>query len=293
STTRSDQDMAFSRDLRNRRFWRGLATHTLSALGALAALLGIFDLFSPDTLDRFDLPEVLLIPAAALVYALYRSWPYPIEQHYSTPDTTIRLVTGDLFDQGTSLVIGMADCFDVETPHIIATSSVQGQFLTRIYHGDIKALHEDVQGALAGKSPLETGVGKAGNTDRYPLGTVATITHQRTHYFCVAYTRMDGNTNVSSSIGILWEALERLWGEVRMRSNGEAVSAPVIGLGQSGMSTVLPIQDAIRFLILSFMFASRVQRVCSELRIVIRAQDERRVDMLEVQDFLKSLRQSS
>jgi hypothetical protein len=285
--------MSIERDLRNKRFWRGLATHILTALGVLSALLGIFDLFSPDTLGRVALPDVLLVPAVALVYAVWRSWPYPIEQHYSTPDTTVRLVTGDLFDQGTNLAIGMSDCFDVETPHIIATSSVQGQFLTRIYCGDTSAMHAEVQAALAGKSPAETGVAKPGNTDRYPLGTVATITHQRTHYFCVAYTRMDENNNVSSSIGILWEALERLWDEVRLLSNGEAVSAPVIGLGQSGMSTVLPIQDAIRFLILSFMFASRKQRVCGELRIVVRPEDEARVDMLEVQDFLKSLRKSS
>ena len=56
------------------------------------------------------------------------------------------------------------------------------------------------------------------------------------------------------------------------------------------MSTVLPIQDAIRFLILSFMFASRQQRVCEELVIVVRPQDEKRIDMLEVQEFLRSLR---
>ena len=48
---------------------------------------------------------------------------------------------------------------------------------------------------------------------------MATISHQRTHYFCVAYTRMDQNNNVSSSIGILWQALDELWREVRARSN--------------------------------------------------------------------------
>lgn len=55
----------------------------------------------------------------------------------------------------------------------------------------------------------------------------------------------------------------------------------------------MPIQDAIRFLILSFMFASRKERVCEELLIVVRPQDEKRIDMLEVQEFLRSLRQSS
>jgi hypothetical protein len=282
--------VAITRDLRNRRFWQGLATHGFAAIGALSAALGIFGLFYPDVLGNVAHPWVFVVPEAALFYAVWKSWPYPIEQHYSTPNTTIRLVTGDLFDQRISLIVGMSDCFDVETPHIIATNSVQGQFLDRVYRHDVAALKADLSGALAGKTPVEIGVAKPGNTDRYALGTVATISHQRTHFFCVAYTRMDQNNNVSSSIGILWQALEELWREVRARSNGEPVAAPIIGLGQSGMSTVLPIQDAIRFLILSFMFASRQQRVCDELVIVVRPQDEKRIDLLEVQEFLRSLR---
>jgi hypothetical protein len=157
------------------------------------------------------------------------------------------------------------------------------------FNGDSRAA---LEAALADKPVIET-VTKAGNTNRYKLGTVATINHLRQHYFCVAYTTLNKHNKASSSIGVLWEALECLWDEVRLRSNGEAVSIPVIGLGQSGMSTVLPIQDAIRFLILSFMFASRKDRVCEELVIVVRPQDEKRIDMLEVQEFLRSLRKSS
>ncbi|MCD2107005.1 DUF6430 domain-containing protein [Rhodococcus erythropolis] len=284
--------MNFTRDLRNKRFWRGLAMHGLAALGALSAVLGLFALFWPDMLVGKGFPEVLMIPAVALLYGGYRSWPYPVEQHYAAPDTEIRLVTGDLFHQDTNLVIGMADTFDIETPNIIAINSVQGQFLDRVYQHDASNLRQDLQAALATKQVIRT-VNKAGNNDRYPLGTVATIKHQRKHYFCVAYTSLDEHNKASSTMGVLWESMDKLWDEVRIRSNGEAVSAPVIGLGQSGMSTVLPIQDAIRFLILSFMFASRTQRVCEELRIVIRPQDEKRVDMLEIQDFLASLRKSS
>lgn len=284
--------MTITRDLRNKRFWRGLAIHGLAALGTLSAVLGLYDLFSPGILNTINMPEILIVPLLALFYAGWRSWPYPVEQHYTTPDTRIRLVTGDLFEQDVNLVIGMSDTFDIETPHIIAKSSVQGQFLDRVYHHDVSALRADLQAALAEKQIIGA-VDKPGNTDRYASGTVATITHQRTHYFCVAYTEMDKNSKASSSIGMLWEALENLWDEVRIRSNGEAVAAPIIGLGQSGMSTVLPIQDAVRFLILSFMFSSRRARVCEELRIVVRPQDEKRIDMLEIQEFLHSLRQSS
>lgn len=284
--------MTITRDLRNKRFWRGLTIHGLAALGTLSAALGLYDLFSPGILNKINLPEILLVPLTALVYAGWKSWPYPVEQHYTTPDTKIRLVTGDLFEQNASLVIGMCDTFDIETPHIIAKSSVQGQFLDRIYHNDISALRTDLERALSHKQIVDY-VEKPGNKDRYAPGTVATITHQRTHYFCVAYTEMDKNNKASSSMGALWEALENLWDEVRIRSNGETVAAPIIGLGQSGMSTVLPIQDAIRFLILSFMFASRKSRVCEELLIIVRPQDEKRIDMLEIQEFLRSLRQSS
>lgn len=266
--------------------------HGLAALGAIAAVLSIVDIFAPGTLAEWNMPQILLVPAAALGYAAWKSWPYPVEQHYSTPDTKVRVIAGDLFEQGTNLVIGMADTFDIQTPNIIATNSVQGQFLERVYRNDGPALRADLDAALAEKPVVGTTI-KPGNTNRYKLGTVATISHLRQHYFCVAYTSLDENNKASSSIGILWEALELLWDEVRLRSNGEAVSIPVIGLGQSGMSTVLPIQDAIRFLILSFMFASRKDRVCEELVIVVRRQDEKRVDMLEIQEFLRSLRQSS
>lgn len=284
--------MQLTRDLRNKRFWGGLLIHGLAALGFLSVSLSLFDLFSPDTLGKFGMPEVFIIPAAALIYALWKSWPYPVEQHYSSPDTKITLLTGDLFDQNVNIVVGMSDFFDIETPHIIAESSVQGQLLSRVYRNDLSALRADINSALAGTAPVEVGFTKPGNSNRYALGTVASIRRHRTHYFCVAYTNMDANNNVSTSIGILWDSLEKLWNEVRSHSNGEPVAAPIIGLGQSGLSNVLPIQDALRFLILSFMFASRHRKVCDELIIVIRPQDEKRIDMLEAQDFLNSLKKS-
>ncbi len=62
------------------------------------------------------------------------------------------------------------------------------------------------------------------------------------------------------------------------------------GHGQARLSSVLPAQDAIRFTLLSFMFASRNSKVCDELRIVVRSDDYRKLDGLELQSFLSSLR---
>jgi len=281
-----------TRDLRTKRFWRGFGVHALSALGVIAAVVGIWDAFDPNTLEDVGFPDTLWPAALAVVYACVRSYPYPIQQHYATSNTTVGLVTGDLFKQPGNLVIGMADTFDTQTPHIVRTDSVQGQFLQRIYSGDFQALDDALATALAGIAPSET-IEKQGKTVKYPIGTVATVRATgRTHYFCLAYTSMNEATNVHCTIGYLWEALTELWDEVRAKSNGEPVAIPVIGLGQSGMSHVLPAQDSIRIIILSFMFASRQRRVCDRLDVVVRPEDEKNVDMLEVQAFLKSLRRS-
>lgn len=284
--------MGALRDVKQRRFQKWFVAHLLSALGAIAALLGLLDLFFIDVFQKANPWWFLLVVCIAITYALWRSWPRPIQQEYSTPNTKISVVTGDLFKQDTSLVIGVADSFDVETPHIIQTNSVQGQLLHQVYKGDLGALKTAVAAALADHTPTHKVPALHGNTDRYECGTVASIRDQRTYYYCVAYTKMDEHNNVTSTIGILWDALEELWQEVRKRSNGDAVSVPVIGMGQSGLSTVLPIQDAIRFLILTFMFASRKQHVCRELRIVVHPSDEPKVDMLELQAFLTSLKRS-
>lgn len=284
--------MGALRDVKQRRFQKAFVAHLLSAVGGIAAVLGLVDLFFIEVFQRSNGKLFLLVILAAVLYALWRSWPRPIQQEYSTPNTKISVVTGDLFKQDTSLVIGMADSFDVETPHIIQTNSVQGQFLHQVYKGDVEALRTAVADALAAYTPTHELAALKGNTERYECGTVASIQDHRTYYYCVAYTKMDEHNNVTSTIGILWDALEELWQEVRKRSNGDAVSVPVIGMGQSGLSTVLPIQDAIRFLILTFMFASRKQHVCRELRIVVHPSDEPKVDMLELQAFLTSLKRS-
>ncbi len=80
---------------------------------------------------------------------------------------------------------------------------------------------------------------------------------------------------------------------MRNESNGTTVSIPVIGGGQSGLSPVLPAEDAIRFTALSFIIASRGERVCDELRIVARPNQYDELNHLELQAFLSGLAKPS
>jgi hypothetical protein len=279
------------RDLRTRRFWKNLARATFANIGIIAVAAGLFDVLYPDAISKLSFPIWPLVVGIGAALALWSCWPRPVEENYSSPNTTIRVIIGDLFEQEESLVIGTCDTFDTAIPHIIQSQSVQGQFLQRVYKNDIDQLDSDLTESLKSVPPLAT-VKKSGKTIKYPVGTVVTLRSQRQHYFLMAFTEMDEDNRAIGTIDGLWKSLLNLWGEVEKRSNGEAVAIPVLGGGQSRLSQILPAQDSIRFIILSFMFASRSSRVCGRLDIIVSEQDRKKVDLLELQEFLTSLKPS-
>jgi hypothetical protein len=279
------------RDLRKPRFWRRLIEQALACAGAEAVLVGLVDIFAAGMLAE-NLWVVWPGIAVAFAYGVVRAWPRPVETSYQSPKTRIRLVSGDLFDNSEDhLVIGAVDTFDTAPPHI-SPSSVQGQFLQRVYGNDVEELDFHLETALAGHSLEGTIDGKRGKVKRYPLGTVATLRSQARRFFLVAYSKMDERSSASSTTDGLWDSLSKLWHEVRLESNGRRVRIPMIGGGQSKLSPFLPAQDSVRFMALSFMLASRHAKVCDELVIVARPGEYEDLDHLELQAFFDSLRMS-
>lgn len=283
---------AILHDLRRQRFWRHLLVHGLSAVGLIAVLAGLYDVFFPDFAEGaggwLSGSSILI----ASLYAFWRSWPRPIEQQYESPNVKISLVRGDILEQAADhLVIGMQTTFDTETPSIIARASLQGQFIDKLYGGDIKKLDIDLDNALNGIAGIGT-ITKPGKTKMFPVGTVAVLPQATRSYFCVAYCEMDQKNVARSSIENVWKSLDQLWKEVADHANAGTVAIPVLGGGLARLSQILPAQDSIRFIILSFMFACRRERVCDELKIVVTPKQYDRLDRLEIQAFLMSLRAS-
>ncbi|WP_156747462.1 macro domain-containing protein [Mycobacterium sp. E2462] len=283
---------ALGKDLLNKRFLGRAATTLLAWVGLVAGVGQLSDWAFQLSKHTWWSPLVFWASLIGLPLAIWRSWPRPIEETYQTPRTRIRVLKGDLFDQGAEhLVITTCDTFDTAIPNIIALGSVQGQALQRIYNGDAASLDADLTAALTNVAPVAT-VQKAGKTSRYPIGTVATIRQPGRNLYFVAITMMSQNNTAQGTPDGLWTSLNRLWEAINQSSNDRPVCMPVIGTGLSRMSNILSIQDALRFAILSFMFASRQNPVCGELRIVLRPEDYERLDRLELQAFLTSLKPS-
>lgn len=277
-------------DLRTWRFWRWFLVQTFSSVGVLAVLLEVTD-FIFGSLPMDGWPLAITIAVVSVVYGLVRAWPRPIRQEYNSPNTTIEIVKGDLFDQDCNIVVGTCDTFDTSVPNVIARGSVQGQALERLYGGDTDLLDRELATALQGKA-IDATIQKAGKTDKYSVGAVATLRNASHRLYFLAYSEMNEHNEAQSTPDGIWRSLASLWDEISRTANGTPVAVPVIGGGQSRLSQVMPAQDSIRFIVMSFIFASRTKKVCDQLRIVVRPSDFDRLDRLELQAFLSSLRPS-
>jgi hypothetical protein len=278
-------------DVRTGRFWRHFGTQTFAAVGVFSVLLGLLALLFPAAIPHREGWFALAVIVVSVVYGAYRAWPTPITMTYNQPNVKVSIAEGDLFDQTGHLMIGMPDTFDTAIPKIIDRKSVQGQFLDRVLNGDVAEFDRRLDDALKGIKPVAS-VAKEGKTDRFPLGTVAVLHEPTRCYFCVAYTAMNERNEARGTPAGLWKSLDSLWQAVGEHANGGQLALPVIGGGQARMSQVLPQQDSIRFAVLSFLLASRAEKICDELLIVVRPTEFRRLDRLELQAYLRSLRPS-
>jgi hypothetical protein len=108
----------------------------------------------------------------SLLIAIALNFPrLSVSRSLSSPNTTIEIKIGDLFDEPGHLVIGTNDVFDTELGEVIKPSSVQGQLLTRVYHSDQRRLDAEIDSAL---EPLKADRKKEPNKKkgkiwRYPM----------------------------------------------------------------------------------------------------------------------------
>lgn len=279
-------------ELRSKRFFSKAAGKSLAILGALSVGVGLFDIFSPNVLSSYGWIAWVALTASCVLGVAF-AWPQPIEFTYKAPQTTVRIISGDFFDNTAAdehLIVGVSTSFDTRSP-IIAPGSLQGQFLQKVYRNDAERLDADLTNALQGYSSIAKPIeGKeSGNRLAYPIGTTAVLQAPNRTAFLVAYTTMGADNHVTTDVDLVWESLTSLWECIRTRGNATVIRMGVIGGGLANLSSTLPAMDAIRFQVLSFMLASRRERVCDGLNIVVRPEQYDELDHAVLYDFLKSL----
>lgn len=257
------------------------------AFGFIALILGVVDIISPGMLAH-SIIAIVGMCLASLVWAVIFLVPKKeMSRRLSVPDVKITVRVGDLLQQDANLVIGVSDTFDTEKGDIIKPSSLQGQFSARVYQDNISQLDQDIHNALQGVPATLDSHKTKGKNQRYPIGTVATLSVGTKKYFCSAYTHMGNNLSVESDIKRLSISLEKLWDEIRIKGHYDKVAMAVVG-ADLGKIVNASHADLIKLIILSFVLASREKLVAPELIIVLRPSNVEKVNMLELHDYLRS-----
>ena len=277
---------------------RGLSLLTLNTLAAFGLLSGAVQLITAawDFKDGLWHPGwiVAAIVLASLAWGLSRALPSRrLRREFQRPDMAVSVVVGDLFDQEAHLVVGFSDTFDTDTTDniVISAKSVLGQLLHRVYGSDRGRLDGELVEALA-KEKIENiepqGAKRGGKPARYAIGTVAVLGPPSKRIFGVAYTRMGNDLIAHSSVNYLWHSLNQVWDAVYLHGQRERVAVPLIGT-EFARITCLDRDSLLKMILLSFVARAREDPVCRELTVVIRPNDYKKINMLEVDAFLRTL----
>lgn len=270
-----------------------LIANALAAFGLIsAAIQFVGQVFS----IRFAYPAALTGSAvlACLVWGVARATPqHDVARDFGHPDIRVRVRVGDLFDESDHMVVGFSDTFDTDTSGdvVISRWSLQGQLLDRLYRGDRDQLDRELTAALAPITPasVESDAEKPlGKRERYPIGTVATLQQADRMIFCCAYSRLGNDLVARSSMDDMWVSLGRLWEAIAARGGRQPVAMPLVG-SELARIDAMSRENLLRMILLSFVCSSNMKVVTRELTLVIHPKDLAKVDMVELEAFLRSL----
>lgn len=186
-------------------------------------------------------------------------------------DVHIAIAIGDVFAFDGSIVVESNSTFDTRiSKELISENSVQGQFTSRYYDGELQ-LDAELNTALNGYPHENLNGSRVGKTKRYPLGTVARLNPKgRTGYF-VAIAHINEHGVASGNFDALKNCLAELWLFVGQRGMKEPLVVPVLGTGFTRL--IPPRQIIVQEIIKSFVAACSERTFCDKLTIVIAESD--------------------
>jgi hypothetical protein len=266
----------------------------MAAFGLLSALVQLISALWAMK-KGFPHPAWLIatITLMSISYGAFRARPkHRISRCFSHPDLEIEVRVGDLFDQDAHLIVGASDTFDTDITDdlIINSASILGQTLTKVFGGDRRRLDRELRSALR-QVPPSTKEGpdtKRGKLERYEIGTVAVLGVPARRIFLVAYSRMGNDLIARATVNDLWEALSQVWSAMRNHGRRETVAVPLIGTEYARVSSMNR-ESVARMIALSFIAQARTDPICKRLLLVIDPRDAEKVDMYELEAYLRSL----
>jgi len=236
-------------------YQNGLVTTALAGLGGLGTVIGVVGLISPALVA--DIPKYSW--GIFLVIILVGSFVIRIPRlggkfTFEPGPWAIELSVGDLFDQGSGIVVTVDRSLSLKLDQT-GPESLIAQLIDKWFGQDRAELRDKLSPRFL----------ELRDTD-LPLGTTIRFSSPQGYYgwlFCLATKTAGGSHTTWQDLAFSYDAL---WAALR-RENSSSVVVPVIGAGFA--RTQLPFNGLLIFLILSFHAASLERPVTKNLKIIV------------------------
>ena len=277
-----------------RRGWRHLALNALATFGLISGFIQFYSaVWVPGHALAKPSRIALLVALVSLAYGMYKAWPKrTVRRAFGRPEMTVTVTVGDMLERKGQIVVGFTDTFDTQVADgVINSASLQGQLLEKVYGGDLQRLDRDIELALSSVALEKTELrsDKAnGKLKRYPVGTVAILNTDANKVYAVAYSSMGNDLVAKSNVQRLWYSLGKLWDAVYRNGQRDAVAMPLVG-SELARINCLDRESLLKMSLLSFVSRSREDLICKSFTVVIHPKDHDKINMLEVEAFLRSL----
>jgi Domain of unknown function (DUF6430) len=236
-------------------YQNGLVATALAGLGGLGTVVGVAGLISPQLIA--DIPKYawgIFLVVIVLCSFIIRIPKLSGKFTFEPGPWAVELLVGDLFDQGSGIVVTVDRRLSLELDQT-GPESLVGQLVERWFGQDMEKLRKSL--SVHAPDPQDADLA---------LGTTIRFSSPAGYYgwlFALATKTADGSRTTWQDLAFSYDAL---WTALR-RENSSFAVVPVIGAGFA--RSQLPFNGLLLFLILSFHAASLERPVTKNLKIIV------------------------
>ena len=253
-------------------------SHFLIFIGAISACIGAFI-----WLSGYSTTTQIIVGGCIILVGIGYAW-FQMRINDSFP---LQVEFGDLFEKKGVVIISVNEYFDtIVDNRIIATDTIHGKFIERLFKGRIQELDNKIRKALNKFIAEDTPNRTRGKKQRYPLGTCAVIEEGENTYILAALTEFDANNHAFIPLSEYGAIIQRIISTAATVANSRPVYMPLLGSGHGGIQKSA--QKILFYMISQIEFCSNVS-IPKGLHIVIYDLNKKGINL----DNIKSVWQSA
>ncbi len=269
-------------------FDNNLVKNFWAHLSGLVTIFGGVVLFIDDTplKERWIYPIVLILILIAWYVFLWWRASNLEDIDLDIENTTISIVTGDLFKQDGLKAIPFNEYFDTQVDdEVISKASLNGIFIKDILLGEVEQLDNHILSyKFREENILEKNTTRiAGKNQKYQIGTVCLYED----YLLTVFSKFNDKNQAYLTMPEYLEFLIKFWDEINVVYAQRSVSVPIFGSGITRIKEHKNITDEelLKIMLWTFRISETRFKYPAKLNIVIHKDKIDKINLFEIKSM--------